>query len=203
MKKFDRNRARQLIMSDILSFYITSNWEPDQEHGKLFPANKGFTPAGYNSTCPASPGDLVILTSAPPSKWQIGWLREIERRQDNFIYYLIESLEDGSQMWWTNVGMAFMPRRELRERYHWTDRQFDFQKRWRKTTTTTKHSGMRPLDCIFKDNEVTLRLGIHWPLDDKEREGLSRTFSDYRKVTIPMMRAAIESMEEECSRNDH
>lgn len=198
MKKFDRHRARQLIMHDILSFYITRDWEPDKEYGGTSPALKGFVPSeagGHH----AQPGDLVILESAGPSKWSIGWLRAIEEGNRYNRRYLIESLEDGELCWWSNVGISFMPRRDLRERYHWTDRQFALQKRWHRIVT--KHSGMRPLDCTFKGNEVTLRMRVRWP-SDEERQGLSRTFSDYRKVTLAMMKAAVESMEEEHSRGD-
>ena len=198
MKKFDRHRARQLIMHDILSFYITRNWEPDKEYGRKSASLMGFVPSGESHY--TQPGDLVILESAGPSKWSIGWLRAIEGDGHYSRRYLIESLEDGELCWWSNVGISFMPRHDLRERYHWTDRQFDVQKRWHRIVT--KHSGMRPLDCTFKDNEVTLRMRVRWP-SDEERQGLSRTFSDYRKVTLAMMKAAVESMEEEYSRNDH
>jgi hypothetical protein len=194
-RPFDRNRARTLIMSDILSFYITRNWEPDAEYGKNSPSLNGFTPAGYDSTRDAVVGDLVILESAMPSKWQIGWLREIEDGNRYSRRYLIESLEDGSLCWWTNVGLSFMPPRQVRERYKWTDRQFDFQKRWNRVVN--KHSAMRTMDSTFSGNEVTVRMSVRWALTDDERKGYSRTFSDYRKVTIAIMKDAVESMEAE------
>jgi len=198
IKKFDRNRARTLIMSDILSFYITHNWEPDKEYGSNSPSLKGFVPTGYGADSHhALPGDLVILESAPPSKWSIGWLRTIERFPEGSYRYLIESLEDGELCWWSNVGLSFMPRRDLRERYYWTDRQFDFQKRWHRTANKHGKTAMRVLDCEFKGDEVTLRMRVRWANGEEEMAGYRRTFPDYRKVTIAIMKDAVEAMEAE------
>ena len=198
MKKFDRNRARTLIMSDILSFYITRNWEPDKEYGKTSPSLKGFVPTGFLSDDrPVQTGDLVILESAPPSKWSIGWLREIDEIAGYGHRYLIESLEDGELCWWSNVGLSFMPRGDIRERYRWTDRQFDFQKRWNRTANKHGKTSMRVLDCEFKGDEVTLRLRVRWANGDEEMAGYRRTFPDYRKVTIAIMADAVAAMEAE------
>jgi len=195
-KPFDRNRARTLIMSDILSFYITRNWEPDKQYGRNTPSTKGFVPSDFlDDDHPVQVGDLVILESAAPSKWNIGWLREIEEGSRYSRRYLIESLDDGSLCWWSNVGLSFMPRGDIRERYHWTDRQFAFQKRWHKTAGKHGKTGMRVMDCQFNGDEVTLRMCVRWADTDEERAGFSRTFPDYRKVTIGIMMEAVNELE--------
>ena len=198
-KPYAYNRARMLIMHDVLSFYITSDWEPNQEYGRKTPAINGFTPTGYGSTRDPEPGDLAILKSAPATKWTIGWVREIAADPIGGKRYLMESLEDGSLCWWSNVGMDVMPKKNIRARYRWSDKQFEFSARWMRQR---KHAGpVRFQECQFdpEGHAVTLSITGYWDfsLPEGERVIITRHFDDYRKVTVAMMRAAVAEMETE------
>lgn len=190
----DFTKARHLIMRDILSFYITHNWEPNKEYPRLTASIRGFVSQGFSNPV-AQPGDLVILTAVPPSKWNIGWLRAIEEHGGD-TRYLIESLEDGDACWWSNVGLSFMPRRDMNPRYLWSDRQFAFQKKWYDIVEKHGTRPVRALDCVFNGNEVSLHLRKRW---DYESAPIVRNHTNYRKATKAQLVELLQSMEEECN----
>lgn len=71
-------RARQEIMHYVLSFCI-SRIHGALEASKEYPRTNGNI-CGFVSCygdTPPQVGDLVLLSSAPVSKWQIGWLVEM------------------------------------------------------------------------------------------------------------------------------
>lgn len=192
-----RNQARLSILSDILQFFTTSDWSPN---GPKTPALRGLIPCGY-SIPDSDPrvGDLVVLSSAPPSKWTIGWLREIEEGGHYGSRYLIESLEDQELCWWTNVSLSFYPRDQLRARWQWDDNQYAFQKRWARTYR--KHGTGKANEAIFHDDgSVTLGCRGYWDFSleaDKKPPPITRHFPSYKKTTIKMMREAIAEMDAE------
>lgn len=192
-----KQRARLEIMHYLLEFCMTKHW-PNATTGKYSPGIEGFVPAGYASTGPAKVGDLVIVTSIlAGSKWQIGWLVDIDPGQTgrHFPRWLVESLEDGSLCWWTNVGLEFFPREKLRENPHWrwTDRQFAFRDRWNRVCYKERDAYIvLPRPPVFGDGfEVALGTRTRFGFDDIRPE---RLFPDWRKVTKAMMAEAYDSM---------
>lgn len=189
--------ARRMILSDVLQFYITSKWEDRNS-----PAIRGFIPSGWASTEPVQPGDLIIMSAAPASKWAIGWLRMIEQGTDG-RRYLIESLEDGEVCWWTNIGLSYMPRDDIKQQYRWSDRQFAFNKRWVCLDREASPS-IRVQMCQFDrgaavaEKGVTISIRQRWGSHESDAiPPITRHFPNYRKVTIPMLKAALAEMTSE------
>lgn len=171
-------RARQEILHYVLSFCISHRYGDGRISGGI----EGFITTWSN---PVRPGDLVILTSAPSSKWQIGWLIEVDV-QEFGTRYLIESLEDGSLCWWENVGIEYFPRDKLQDSWRWTDRQWAFRDRWWRVCYKEKGAYIvRPLEPVFDDGfSVTLGIRTSHGFDDIRPE---RTYPDWRKVTKAVM----------------
>lgn len=193
-KAFQYNKARTLILSDVLSFYITRDWGD-----RKTPSINGFTPADWSGGVQPQPGDLVILSSAPATKWTIGWLRAIDSN-NGYTRYLIESLEDGEACWWSNVGLSLMPRDQIRERYRWSDKQFAFNARWMRLFKTA-NGAIRFNECAFTTgvvagNAVTIGIRGYWDFaDENPPPPITRQFDDYRKVTVAMLKSALAEME--------
>lgn len=193
MKNETKHRARQAIMHYIFEFCLTKYWPNMSGDQKYYPGIEGFTPSGYETSGMVQPGDLVILSSCRRwTKWQIGWLREIDEGNKYWRRYLIESLEDGQLCWWENVGLYYFPRDKLSPQWHWTDRQFAFDDRWNRVCYKEKHAYIvRPTPPIFGEGfAVTLGTRTSHGLDDITP---SRTFPDWRKVTKAMMGECYDS----------
>jgi hypothetical protein len=178
-------RSRLEVMHYVLSFCVGHKHDPVSDG--LYQSGHGFV-SGFAEDR-AQPGDLVLLGSAPVSKWMIGWLVDVGfgggRR------YLIESLEDGSRCWWTDVSISWLPRTELQACWRWTDRQWAFRDRWFRVCYHDKDADFhRPMPPVFgKGREVAI--GVRTKFDE---DGItaSRTFPDWRKVTRKMMGDAFD-----------
>lgn len=176
---FDRGRARLSIMNFVLSFCITY----ESSDGRLSPSIHGFRSTWSNIK--AEVGDLVILQSCGPNKWQIGWLVEITTLPHD-IMYTVESLDDGSLCNWTNVGISYLNREIVAEnpRWRWTDRQFAFASRWSKTCRH-QENGQTYIEPKFQpDGSVMLRTRTRW---SNPSEITERSFPDWKKVTKAIM----------------
>jgi len=138
-----KNKARIRILSDVLSFPTLGNlWTGEWQSQK------------------AIVGDLVALQSAPPSKYYLSWLREIDEN-DGWPRYLLESIEDGSLAWWSNVGLSFYDRERSKSVFwHWDDEQYAFNARWMRIF----RRAYMLVACIpkFEDKSVTLSIRIRW-----------------------------------------
>ncbi len=167
-------------MHYLLSFCMTMA----SSDGHRIPANRGFVVGDG-----AKVGDLVRLSAAPASKWQIGWLVAIDDTNPHYRRWLIESLEDGETCWWLNVGVDYLERDSVGPQWRWTDRQWQFQRRWFRVCyhDCDAHIAV-PLYPVFpgfgEGFEVTLGLRTKFGLDDYRP---TRTFPDWRKVTRAMM----------------
>jgi len=175
--------ARQRIMSYILQFCITHVW-PGSQHS---PSLHGFVSSGYDSTGEVQIGDLVILSSAPATKWTIGWVRDIELKASRYdTRYLIESLEDGELCWWCNAGLSFLQRDELvkHPEWRWTDRQFAFNRRWLRQGD----GYIMPMYAEFsEDGHVTLSIRTKWELIEEDIRP-KITLLNWKKVTVAKLR---------------
>mgnify|MGYP000529398400 CR=1 FL=1 len=76
------------------------------------------------------PGDIVMLSCAPPSEWDLSIYRESEAND----YHLVESLQTGVIGRWSNVGFHVLDREKIGfpRSIEWTDEQFAFQDKFHK-----------------------------------------------------------------------
>ncbi|MFN4296939.1 MAG: hypothetical protein ACK4FB_08855 [Brevundimonas sp.] len=188
--------ARQQIMHYVLSFCLSRQYDvakaEEEQGGQKYAGLDAFVGGGFGDA-QVQVGDLVVLSSAPPSKWIIGWLVETRETNPGWPEYLIESLEDGALCWWHNVGLSYLPRRlvALHPEWRWTDRQWAFKHRWWKVCYGEKDAYIvRPLMPEFGAGfEVTLGTRTSHGWDDIRP---TRSFPDWRKVTKAMMAAAYD-----------
>jgi hypothetical protein len=168
------HQARYAILSYLLSF-------PTLRH----------TDWKYDAGSEVRVGDLVALSSAPASKYYLGWLVEVIPGDSAYsTRYVIRSVEDGSEGSWHNVSINLF-NRETTEQMHswrWSDRQFDFNRRWFRVCHKD-HDAYIVLPCyaLFGEGyavKLKLRIRHGWNEWTFERE-----FPDFRKVTRAMMSA--------------
>lgn len=164
-----KDRARIQILSALMS-YPTINqkdWESD------------FIGKG------AQIGDLVSLNSAPPSKWYVSWVRDINVKEES---YLLESIDDGALCWWSNVGFHIYNRDRVKEfgsTWQWDDKQFTFNDRWHKIFRRNNAHMIRPLYPVFgEDGTVTLDVYIRFGIRDFSNK---KTFPNWKKLTMKTM----------------
>jgi hypothetical protein len=191
--KDTKHVARQEILHWVLSFSVANRRSKET---KECWATEPFFSSEFSTDGVPPIGTIVILTAAPPSKYTIGWLREIRERGGR--EYLIESLEDGSMCWWGNVGIKYMDPEEVKQHPGWamTDRQWKFKKLWDRVCYKEKDAYIYPpLFPRFGEGfEVTLGVRTRWSLDGGATS--TQTFPDWRKVTRAMMGKCYD----ECSR---
>ncbi len=151
-----------------------------------------FRGGAFNNDRPPI-GSLVKLENAPPSKFYLGWLREIKPGTGRFDeQFLIESVEDGALCWWSNVSLAWLPV-ELLDRFpewQWTDGQFGLQKKWYNACFKTRGAWKwKPMQPEFKpDGSVILGIRPHmWFRDETKDQRRYQTFDDWTKVTREQM----------------
>jgi len=161
-------RARVQILSEILSFPTIGhvNWTSDF-------ANKDGVKVG----------DLVSLNSAPPTKWYLSWVREINPN-DGWPKYLLESVEDNSFSWWENVGINIYSRERVSERprWRWTDEQFEFYDLWKEVCykDNDAYIVLPTLPDFKEDGSVSLGLRIRFGFNSFTKE---QTFPKWGEVT--------------------
>jgi hypothetical protein len=191
-------RARQEILHYVLSFCVCYTFASEPE--RVYPSSTGFRSCLLNREA-VQVGDLIILSSAPASKYTIGWLKEIDASNPGWPRYLIESLEDQSECWWSNVGVDHFPRDKLDPAWRWTDRQWAFKDRWWAVCYKEKGAYMSlPLWPEFGPSfDVTLGTRTRFGFDDMKP---TRTFPDWRKVTKAMMRQCYDECVAEHERHN-
>lgn len=70
---------------------------------------------------------LVRLTFVRnTSEYYLGWLREVTGDGS----FLIESIDNGNLCNWSNVSLAYMPIRSIKDQWRWDDRQFNIKDKW-------------------------------------------------------------------------
>lgn len=166
-----KNRAKILILSEILSFPTISgkNWRSD-----------------LSCRTDLQIGDLVSLSSAPPTKWFLSWLREVDPN-NGWPKYLLESIEDGELCWWENVGLNIYSRERVTDRpsWKWDDKQFEFNDRWHKVCRNNDAYIVLPCQPVFHDDgSVLLDVRIRFQISDYRNP---KTFPNWKKVTMKLM----------------
>lgn len=133
-------------------------------------------------------GDLVSLQCAPVTKWQLSWYMGEERETEtSFKRYLLSSIEDREECWWTNVGFSvYRPRHgdgKIPDRFRWTDRQYDFNKKVQRVCYDMENGVIRSDEVRFGNGfEADISFYKRFGLDMPWRYG--KKFQDFRKVTI-------------------
>jgi len=167
----DKNHAKISILSELLSFATIRN--------------KDWTSVYADSR--AVIGDLVALSTAPPSKWYVSWLRDYDPN-NGWPKYLLESIEDGELCWWENVGLSFYNRERIKDNPQWTwnDKQYVISNRWYKVCRKHEIYPVRPCQPIFNaDDSVVLDVRIH--LFFQENFHNPKVFANYKRLTIKDM----------------
>lgn len=131
-------------------------------------------------------GDLVALTSCSFNKWYLSWVIEVEEQQSGFTKYLLESIEDGSLCWWTNVSFHLFQDREIPQKWRWTDGQYKFQDRWFRVCYKKRDAYITlPLEPVFTDDGgVVLKTRTRFSLDENNKE---IKFDNWKKVKVKDM----------------
>ena len=180
-------KAKFAILSEVLSFpqIRDKDW-----HGDLGPSPGAVV------------GDLVAMSSVPSSKWYLSWL--VDTKPDgafSSMQYLLESIEDGSLCWWSNVGLSYYNRERISPQWRWTDQQFMFNRRWMNACKRENAYIVLPLQvCFHDDDSVTLGVRIRFGFSDFTN---SKTFPNWKKLLMKSMQEYyLESVDKYDSENN-
>lgn len=125
-KKIDtRNRARIDILNHIICFGTCNEYGEGKAVPAFYDDKYAFT-SDFRSEDYVN-GDLIKIGSAGFSKYYLSWY--VEKRDTNgFTEHLLQSIEDGSLCWWSNVSLSRFNRGTVanNEKWKWTDAQFEF-----------------------------------------------------------------------------
>jgi len=159
-----KEKARLEILSTLLSFPTINqkDWDSDLASDAMV-------------------GDLVSLCSAPASKWYMSWVREI-KNQNGYRKYLLESIDDESLCWWSNVGVNVYNRKRVSESptWQWDDDQFKFYARWLRVGR--RNNAYIVLPCLPEfndDGSVALNVRIRFGLSEFSNP---KTFHNWKKL---------------------
>lgn len=115
-----------------------------------------------------SPGDLVMLQSAPNSEWHLSWYI----RDQGGDKHLLESLKTGKLCDWSNVGFVIMSRKWVseHERIRWTDKQFAFEKLFRAEFRKADFYINLPFIDRFDGDNVFITFRVRFGINDTRTE---------------------------------
>ena len=134
-------------------------------------------------------GDLVALSSAPVSKFYLGWLVETRENQPGWPEFLLQSIDDGSQCWWSNVGVTYMNRETVKAHpeWRWDDQQHAFNDRWIKACYKKRDAYIYlPVQVVYSGDQVTLSIRVRHGF---RPERPTKTFEHWKKVKVADMLA--------------
>lgn len=187
MKAESRNRARIEILSYIMQFAVKKYYGKDSSGRSIGDIpNPEWSFQGEMCKEHETPiGSLCRITSVSASKWYLSWLVDVEINQGGFHRYLLESIEDGSLCWWSNVGLDYFSPESVRPHWRWTDKQHELNDRWFKTIEKKRETYItKPMYLIFDGDKVTLKTRQKFSIGDFSAE---KTFDNWRKVQIKDM----------------
>ena len=164
-------QAKINILSELLSFPTVRG----KDWASVYGDNKAFV------------GDLVSLSSAPPSKWYLSWVRNYDPN-NGWPKYLLESIEDGELCWWENVGINVYSRERVKEnpQWQWNDKQYALSYRWYKVCRKNEVYPVKACQPKFNDDgsvELDVRIHIFHQSDFHNPQ----IFPDHKKLTVRAM----------------
>lgn len=184
--KESRNRARLQILNYIVTFSTRTFYTQDYREAAI-EEHSFFYPKDIDEI---QLGSLVMITSAPFSKWYLGWLVEINKERCHLgTSFLIESIEDGSLCWWSNVGIKyFSPETVSRNpQWRWSDKQYELNDRWIKNIHKKREAYTTlPAMLEFEGDKVVFRTREKFGIGTFKAE---KEFDNWRKVLVRDMLA--------------
>ena len=196
-----KNQARIEILNYIITFCTvkcfgkseTVNLDSDQKVNEKYLYSLGneewsFHGDHFGNQDPPI-GSLVMLQAAPFTKYYLGWLKEIDHNNNSFFTkYLIESIEDGDTCWWENVSVWYLPLETSNKHpnWKWTDKQFQFAKKWNNCYKKVKDYQTKPIQPKFTDDGGVI-LGTREKLDMPPDYKPTKKFDNWKKVTTKEM----------------
>jgi hypothetical protein len=187
-KIITKNRARIEILNYVLQF-STKHYSGDKKEGCdhiWTNITNAFTDGRFSDFKPAI-GTLVIPTFCSFTKWYLSWVVDYknEGHGDN---WLLESIEDSSLCWWSNIQLYSFPKEKSDEQpqWRWSDDQWAFWDKWVKACKKRNTYITLPMRPIFTDDDggVILKTRTRFAINDNNPE---IKFNNWRKVTQKQM----------------
>jgi hypothetical protein len=185
-------RARIEMLNYLLNFSTAKYFGPKTEGYEWTFNSVECSWRGGVSDEQAPIGSLCMLSSAPFTKFYLCWL--IDFKDEGYGgSYLMQSVEDHSLCWWSNVGVYFFPPEKSKHfpQWKWSDRQFEFYDRWLRAAKRVDDYWTKTLLPDFHDDgSVTLGTREHIFRTAIDGEGgylPKKTFPDWRKVKFGEM----------------
>ena len=178
-----KERARLAILHYITQFSLSHTFGDGKSYGGLLSA--AFTVD--HTYRDVRVGDLVALSSVPVSKFYLGWLIETRETSPGWPEFLLESIEDGSQCWWENVGVTYMNRKTVAEHpeWRWDDKQYALNDRWNRACYRKRDAYIYlPMRAEFVGLSVKLGVRVRHNFSPERKY---QTFDDWRKVKMADM----------------
>lgn len=187
-----KDRARFQILNLVLMMSTTKKMPSDGRPIPNFNEEWSFNSGSGEKTAPI--GSLCKLSSAPISKWYLSWLREM-RVGEIGTEYLMESIDDGSLCWWSNVSVDWIDKSTTDEysKLHWTDSYYQFDDMWNKAFHRKNAYVLRAgLPMFHSDRSVTV---VAREMFQQPTPGsLEKTFPDYTKVRLKDLMQAYDEL---------
>lgn len=184
-KQETRNRARIEILNYVVEMCTMKYF--GENSFSLGRTEHSFHGSHFGEQKPPI-GALCSLQSAPVSKYYLSWIREIKEGDSRFdTQYLLESVEDGSLCWWSNVSIWWLPLETTNrfEQWQWTDKQWELWDKWQRACKKRDAYIVLPVMPEFtEDGGVILRTRTRFGLDESRPE---RKFDNWNKLTQKQM----------------
>lgn len=186
MPKFCKSIARLEILNYMFKFCLSRRYNGESKNVGGHD-NDYFVPYFSCGMLPQK-GDLVALSSvSTTTEWYLSWYLDFMPGCDCFSnVHVLESIDNGNLCNWSNVSFYVMNRDivDKNPQWKWTDKQFEFKKRWFKTCNKNTDYITSPCLPVFGDRfKVVLSTRKKYGFGD----GAQHVFNDWRKVTIKDM----------------
>lgn len=168
MNKPTYRRAYAEMLDYILQFASNKAVEANgKRHSLGISSNPAFLVLDYGNQYILQPGDLVLVTAANTHKFRLSWFLDQRKlgMQGDFEY-LLKSVQDGEECWWSNIGLCLFTREKLSPTWRWDDEQFAFYDRWRKACMEQDAYIYLPKLPEFDGDMVTLRTRVRHSISD-------------------------------------
>lgn len=183
------NKSRLEILYYITNFHLAIRYHDELSFPITPPINRGILPENYfeNVKYPNN-GDLIVLKSAPVSKWYMSWYIRCNKNDNIFSDdHLLQSIEDGELCNWRNVSFIRINPEIVNKHpeWRWTDTQWKFKERWFSTCYKKRDAYITlPKYPVFEESgSVWLGTRKRWGNGSETR----KKFTNWKKVRIKDM----------------